>query len=541
PLSPDGIAELNMEMPDINGALRIMAAVVDGDRYGSSEHVIGVVAPIQILAAMPRAAAPGDVMAVPLRIRNNTSRPTEIALQADLGEGLDGALDAGSLLVPAHEEAHTTLTMVAGQPGSARVRISATPAQPTPRLQRQVLERWIAVRPPHGRDRSVLRLEAEPGARTAIDRDRSLETLAGHVEVIVGGHPAIDLKPVLDELIQYPYGCGEQTGSRTRGMLAALSLPREIAGRSPQEIRSMVAAGMHRLWWMQRSDGSIPYWRGGEASHWLTLRTALLALDARDADIPLPDGFLEAILNRTEAIARPQSGQASPAIAAHACRVLARADMPDEALMATTLSKLKSLDQTSRAHLAESYFAIGEYDQAQAIIEHFHLPEDSPPNDKGRFTSGVHQAAVAMDVLLRNQPDHPTLVTYARFINTSRSATGWSTTFENAAVVNALCHWHAQKGSDGIARGRITIAGEDIEFEGNTPVRHAFDIPPGGTTGEEFLVSEGDGPVALVVSTSGVPIDAEATAPLDSIIEITRTWFDSAGNPIEPGTPLNAG
>ena len=98
-----------------------------------------------------------------------------------------------------------------------------------------------------------------------------------------------------------------------------------------------------------------------------------------------------------------------------------------------------------------------------------------------------------------------------------------------------------QVGDTEPARGTLTVAGKTIHFEGRTPTRHSFDVPKGGSAGEEMLVSEGDGPATLLLTTSGVPLDAAPREPLRSVIQITRTWFDADGNKIEPGTSINAG
>ena len=58
--------QVEMTMPKIDGAMRIMAVVVDGDRYGKSRHLVSVQAPLQWVAATPRTAAPGDVMSIPV-------------------------------------------------------------------------------------------------------------------------------------------------------------------------------------------------------------------------------------------------------------------------------------------------------------------------------------------------------------------------------------------------------------------------------------------------------------------------------------------
>jgi uncharacterized protein YfaS (alpha-2-macroglobulin family) len=541
-LPESGLLDLELTMPEINGAMRIMAVVVDGDRYGATEHVIGVVPPLELVAALPQAAAPGDSMQIPVTIRNNTASPIDLKMHVEVdGTHLASSIKSDPLHLDPHEDATRIVTLEALAPGSSAVHIVATPLADSGTNEGMTFTRHIAVRPPFGRERSVFRVSVPAHTTAPIDRDRSLEALAGHVDVLIGGNPALDLKPPLEQLIRYPYGCGEQTGSRIEGLLAALDLPREITGVDRVVIEDMVNVGIDRLWRMQRLDGMIPYWKGGKGSEWLTLRTARLAQNAAAAGHMLPGQFLPKMMTHVERIARNPSSNNHGLAPALACRVLARQHTPDTALMATLASRVKTLPMASRIHLADAFIATGEHAQADAIIATFAPPATRTSTQKGWFTSGVHDAALALEVLAAYAPEHPTLVEYARFINASRRSARWNSTFENAAAITALTKWYALQPSTGTAGGSLSIAGHTIEFSSNDLVRHTFDVPSGGSTQKDLLQNIGDGPANVIVVTSGIPLVNVDQPPIDAVMQITRTWRDANGKVIPRGTAIEAG
>jgi hypothetical protein len=540
PLPADGLMDLELTMPDIDGAMRIMAVVVDGDRYGQSEHLVGVVPPIQLVAAFPRAAAPNDLMKVPVQVRNNTATPQEIELDLELQEGLEGALPSPSMTLEPGAEEVFVLELVAGRPGTIPVEIRADVADVDIDPVRFI--RHVAVRPPHGREREVRRMYLVGGTTTEIERNRSLDELAGRIEITVGGNPDIDLKSTLDDLIDYPYGCGEQTGSRTQGLLAVMQLDSSITGYDPSEISSMADAGINRLWWMQNADGGMPYWRGGESSPWLTIRTALIALDARERGMDLPAGFLDGLIGHIESRLRTdKKWVVSTQAQAMACRVLARGGRPDEAVMASLSTNVEALDIQSRAHLADAHHAVGNLEEWDRITAMFVVPKHQPPSTSGWFGSDVTQAAVALGVLLRNMNEHPMMPEYARYLADARTDRGWRNTFENAQAIDAMVRWNARQTQRGTARGTINIAGRSIDFDGNDPVRHVIDVDRSASAAVESVVSDGDGMVSVLIQSSGVPMGAIDTEPVDHVLRVQRRFMDADGTPLDEDMRLEAG
>ncbi|MBC8201182.1 MAG: hypothetical protein H8E86_03970 [Planctomycetes bacterium] len=540
PLPKDGKLQVEMTMPKIDGAMRIMAVVVDGDRYGKSRHLISVQAPLQFVAATPRTAAPGDIMSIPVHLQNNTDTDSIVQLSLTTGKELSGQLSHEQIHLPAHDEVPITLTLTAAAVGSGNLELLATSIDEESTLQSATLSRSIAVRPPHGRERNVYRVRVEPGETVQVKRDRTLEALAGHITIIAGGLPTVDLKPAFDNLVEYPYGCAEQTGSRTEGLLAALTLPESVSGTPHTLLQEWATGGLRRLYWMQRLDGSMPYWQGGKANDWITLRTAIIALKARDQGVDAPEDLLKGLLSYTARIARPSQRKSNVDLAALACRVLARGEMPDKALIATLSSNPTKLTLAGHAHLADACAAIGDLKTAETLVDMFTAPSSLQSDDGGRLTSGVHQCAIALEVLTNIAPEHPIAVELVRYINAARTARGWRTTYENAAAISALSSWHAIQVHDGVAKGNVQIGGKIIDINSNEPVHISFDVEDDATK-TETITSTGDGQITVLVSSSGIPTSAHERPIKQDKIQIERTWRDSEGRLIKRGDPVIAG
>ena len=123
-----------------------------------------------------------------------------------------------------------------------------------------------------------------------------------NARVTVSTMPPIPFAQVLENLLDYPYGCAEQT--TTRGY-AALLLDAEtarqlgIAGLTPEVRQRRLEATFSRLASMQTSSGHFSFWGGDtEAYPILTPYISEFLLDARDAGFAVPEPVLQKALER---------------------------------------------------------------------------------------------------------------------------------------------------------------------------------------------------------------------------------------------------
>ena len=536
PVDEHGILDIDLDMPEIDGAMRVMAVVVDGDRYGSVERKIAVTAPIALTVALPRSAAPGDRMRAPLSIRNNTSVPRTIDLLIETGDGLRVGDHPVSIDLEVGMERTLELDIEALDIGAQPVVIRALDRDRTPGIGGR-MEWSIAVRPPTSRRSETRRFLVRGGETVPIDRDDDRELVDGRISVGIAASPDIDLAPIVDELIRYPYGCCEQIGSTVQGLLAALESPTLAGDRRADGIRRLAADGLTTLWQRQLRDGSLPYWSGGSRNQWLTIRTALIAGKAADLGVPMPVDFQENLVNAVGIMNRNQ--QLPSHQAAMACRVLAVAGRPDPALMARLQLDLEVLELDDRAHLAEAYGVVGATKDARRIIETFTPPPSASPSQDGAFTSDGTQVAIALTTALEHHPESMVIPALHAALVEIRSDGDWRTTYENAAAVEALATFGRRYSGSGEASGVIEIDGERIDYQGPEAVTRSWGLSDASSS-SETITATGDAPIHVVVTTSGHP--RTDTQPAEHHgLRIERSWLDIHGDPIEPGTPVEAG
>jgi uncharacterized protein YfaS (alpha-2-macroglobulin family) len=543
PIDADGVLEFDLEMPDIDGAMRLMAVVIDDDRYGATEHTVAVAAPLEVVAVLPRAAAPGDRMSIPVRVQNRGSSPLDTTLELELPGNLSGTLGTRRLQIPPMSEEVVQLELEALAPGLAEVRITATPEQVSVAIEPRTLKQAIAIRPPHGHRSEVLRLTVPAGEVGRIERNHALEALDGRVEVMVDPSPIIDLTPILDDLIDYPYGCAEQTGSRLEGLLAMVNLPEQITGRKRSELDAMIATGINRLFIMQDRKGLIGYWPNHDGSPWISIRTGLILQEAERLGYEAPTAMMDRLARAIDPMIKHNHRRLTQSDRAMGLRFLAQHGTPDEDAMRNLEASSQQLDLESRAHLADACFDSGLEQMGQSLVVLEALPTVNTiasQGDADRFTSDLTQIAVTAQVLMEHRPDHPRITELIRTLTSSRTSRGWQTTYENSAAVAALARYHQRSGEPGDLEGSIQIAGKEVPFapEGTT---HLEFTTSDCSSIEELIRNNGSGSAHVVIRTTGIPLTDENDAVLEHGISIERRWLDHRGEPLPEGGTLASG
>ncbi len=538
-LGDDGRIEVDLTMPEIDGAMRLMAVAIDGDRYGAAEHVIGVVPAVQIVAALPRTMSPGDLVRMPVTLRNNTAATNEVEFTVDPSDRLKVELDTTVVVL---EPGASTMVQVDLRPvriGEAPITLRAVVQDTTGTIE-TVMPWRIAVRPPFGFQRDTQRLIADGGTTRLIDRDRRLDALGGTIDVTVSAVPDVDLGPAVQELIDYPYGCGEQIGSRVEGLLAALTVAPSVSMTDVASIRTMAASGIARLWEMQTRDGRIPYWPGGRGDDWLTARTAMLAVRALDRGVAMPSSFHDGLMRAAARIVA--DGRIDRGTRILALRAIAESGLAEPAAIETMFLERNDLSLGDRAHLAAALNAISRDVEAMAVVDGFTVPVAMPPTDDGAFASDVTEAATALSVGLQVHAESASLTALRDLVTRRQGERRWRTTYETAASVEALTAWSRAHPSTGEAAGTVVVAGRTVTFDGDEPVHVRFDSDSGiASSAVDRIESTGDGPLHVVVTTSGVPVESGPSDARRQGLEIVRRWLDATGAPIDPSTPIAAG
>ncbi|RYY65194.1 MAG: alpha-2-macroglobulin family protein, partial [Chitinophagaceae bacterium] len=205
-----GWADFTFDVPQFSGQVRLMALTAIGDRFGSAESTMQVADPVVLSTALPRFLSPGDTAYVPLTITNTTSRSSTgtASLQVSGPLQVAGAASQSLTLAP-NSEARVQFRVVATTLGVGKVtsRVEALGETFTEAIE-------ISARPPSTLQQRSGSGSVTGGARQRIDIPEA-DFLQGssNYQLLVSRSPVVELADQLRWLIQYPYGCTEQTVS----------------------------------------------------------------------------------------------------------------------------------------------------------------------------------------------------------------------------------------------------------------------------------------------------------------------------------------
>jgi alpha-2-macroglobulin len=301
-----GRLEVTFQVPEYQGALRVMAVVADNKRLGRAEGRVLVRDPLVLESTLPRFLTRGDLVEVPAFVTNLSGAPREVEVRLDVSDtGFGGGLGAGGATVETVGDVAQTLSLAEGEGRSVRFALrglaSAGVAEVRVVARSGELESvdttTLPLLPRGARTRAIQRVDLR-GGEVADRLDlrpfvEGWEPLSERTTFWLTTNPYGDVFEHLDYLIDYPYGCLEQTASTTRPLLHLRELLPQLRaeGAAPggRDVDAMVQAGVDRVLSMQTPSGGFAYWPGGvEPARWASAYALHLLLDARELQYQVP-------------------------------------------------------------------------------------------------------------------------------------------------------------------------------------------------------------------------------------------------------------
>lgn len=550
-LDAKGNATVAVDVPDFNGTLRVSALVFGEDVYGQASAESVLRAPVLAELSAPRVLAPGDRSTVTVDLQNFTGKPGDFVVSLDTTGPI--AVAAGKRTVALAPEQKATLAFA----------LSGTEGFGTGQLRLRVdggghaVDRSfeLPVRPAWG---SVARSQAQsvaPGGTLSIGSELAAGLMPGTVQArfTLTAQPPIPFAQALQDLLDYPYGCVEQT--TTRGHAALLLDAKSAAslgftGLGEDARRQRLEASFSRLAALQAANGHFSMWGGGDTAPILTPAIAEFLLAAREGGFAVPEAMLQKALERLNEdlltgglpfYAYDASDHLRFAYQAHAGYVLAK-------LNRAPLGTLRALHDNQRgnaltglplAHLGLALALQGDAARAEVALKEALAKASQRPRWLGDYGSDLRDDALVLALLRENGRKVPGQDERLLALSRSLQARGAEkhalySTQEQIALAR-LGRTLALDGSRTFA-GRLTVGNETTTL---TPDRIAGrEFGMGDLAAGVRFVPEAEAPVFATVDVAGIP--RTPPAPDDSAISVKRSWFNPDGTPWKPG-PLREG
>ena len=570
PVGNDGKATVTFDVPQYRGALRVMAVTVGPRRIGHASAVVRVADPLTLQVTMPRFLSHGDDLQIPVFVTNlsGAEQAVTVSLAAeDLAvPGLDAPVAQSSPLelVGKSEKA---LPLKAGESGTvvfeARVVREVGAAKLRVVAKSGALESRdeadVPIQPSGPRSRQVQRVELAEGATDLKPLLGGWTPTTERSTFRVTTNPYGDAFDHLAYLMQYPYGCIEQTTSSTRPLLYLSGLVQGISPElaAPGKLEDMVQSGIARVFSMQTPSGGFAYWPGETTpDEWGTAYATHMLLDARKAGYAVPEERLEDALKWLE-----QSVTASESAGwgdhwywyrdneEYAHLVLALAGRPRKARALELLGKLpneRSGAVAERRYMLEAaLYLAGD----RSFEKELKSPDLSPMTDERHYSWDYYSdrrrrgftLAVFSDLFGAAPEGEPLAELVAEALRAHPS--GWYTTQEVMWGVTGL--GKRLRGSAGnIGKARLVANGKTVEprvLPGQGLSEEAWAV---GRAGERQslsleLADKPKGKVYLVVASEGIRADAGYKTGGEGL-RLSRAWKDRGGNEIDPTNGTHA-
>lgn len=540
PMPADGRLSLNMTMPRITGRMRVMAVLVEGDKYASKQREITVASPLLVEASWPRFAAPGDVFDVPVKLFNATTSPLLATLSVDVTGPITLVMNDADRSVSVKPNEPRTIWLKAKATGLGEVKAIVRGSATSDSLGREVQgesESLLAVRPitPLHVESSLVRVK--PGEAADVKRDGNFEPGTTRMTLSISGQPQVELRPAIEQLLDYPYGCLEQTTSR---LMAILHAPQLLALESSDDARiefanEAIAAGIARLWSMQTRSGGLSYWPGDtQPTLWGTTYASLFLVNAQRGGHRVDPKFTEEITKYlAEQLDRRDSQDNGPDanLRAMICHVLAAWNHTPHGWIARLSERVDDLDMAGRAHLAAAWHETGRTDRALAVLPAQTLGiAVKTRTSTEALTSPTRQDAMLLSVLLDLDRKHAWIPQLVRRVEATRQRGYWGTTLDNASAISALAKYQLMQPRDVSFTGRVMLADQ---------VKHIFDhkmdshLKIAELDVAIQIQTQGKGEAFVTVTTKGL-LKADAIQPYERGLKLERRWLTREGKTIDP-------
>lgn len=570
PLDAKGEAEIPLTIPDFNGTLRLMAVASTSSAYGRAEKEMLVTAPIVAEIALPRFIGPGDNSLIALDVTNMLPKEQDIQIKIGSDRLLKFSEPERSIKLKNKQRHILRFAMEPTEAyGLARITVDVKTPGVTP-IHREFA---LQIQPSVPREQDSRRLRIDAGASQKLDASMVERYFKGSstLSVTLSNKPPLNIKSIVKGLLDYPYGCLEQTTSAAYPHVFIDEASAKALGlepRSREQRARFIEGAIARIAGMQASNGGYRLWSAdsGDYETWLTPYVAAFLMDAKDAGFNVPDDMnkragnwmlekLQAAANQFPSIPSGIKPKADGnydwrdheflrnshqrfAEFAHIGYMLAREQKAPLAALRLLHDQYRDRARSPLplVHLAIALQLMGDAKRSeQALNDAMGKPYGIHANYDwewmGDYGSGLRDYALAYALLYKHQVPHAQRENFLQQVSAqlSRNRYYYSTQERialflaaRAAGLSAAESWSAQLTSSDTNQ---TYSSKDSQTISLNPALAAKGIT---------LENKGTGVLWAEVESSGFPLKPP-TATADRMT-LERRWFTTDGKPWNGGT-----
>ena len=277
----------DIKVPEFNGEASIEVIAINGDSVGVESGDIIIKDDLIIKPSFPRFILKGDSLEVPIRIFNTTKITKEINLTNISTDNISLTPSLKELKIAPDSSTVVMASLKALQDGKSKIELEVKDGD-------SIIKKTISllVMTPYAMQSKVyIDSISSSDSLTIPERYMGGEALITISDNIMG-----QLHSDLKYLVQYPYGCAEQTSSKISAMFYAE--PFMKSDRLLKDSRHYILEGVRKLSSQQNGYGEFGYWSvDGYVDSFSSLYASETLLDLNASGVYLKGSVRQKIIN----------------------------------------------------------------------------------------------------------------------------------------------------------------------------------------------------------------------------------------------------
>jgi uncharacterized protein YfaS (alpha-2-macroglobulin family) len=572
-----GHATTDIKLPESLTTYRIMAVAGDKvSRFGSGDSEIRINKPVTLKSTFPRFLAVGDKASFGAVVTSQlkTAGPATVTIESLDPQVMEFADKTPQTVdVPAGGSVEVRFDAAGRATGRARVRMTVKLADESDAFQ-DVIPVEVLSSP-----ETVSAIgEAGEGKPTAAERltvPSGVVSTFGGLHVDLASTALVGLGEGARYLVEYPYGCAEQRGSRTLAMLLSADLGDafKLPGIDAAQLKPTVQSALHELERFQCPSGGFAYWPGEcySTSPYLTAYLLHVFKVATDLHYTVDPGVIaraNTYLEQKLAAKPPENEGWWPSYTAwqaFAVKVLVEGGRNEDSHITRLYGYRERMPIFGLSYLHDAMVARGEGNGPRAAdlrrrignailpeAATAHVEELSDPYLMWFWNSNVRSTAIALNSFVKasaaNTGDAAPYRALVAWLLRARDKNGrWGNTQENAIALESLVAYYRRfeatvpDFSAVVKMGDTQVA--SAQFQGRSTTVQSTDMPmsklqasaPAGTEQPLTFTRTGSGTL-FYTARLRYAVDRLFQTGLDQGIRIQRSYAPYVENGTKPAS-----
>ena len=479
-----GQATVAVKVPDNLTTWRATATAITKDtKAGKAVSQVVSLKELMLRMSLPQFLTQDDVQEVAFTLTNSTNSTMAVAYELSAtGLKVDGDL-TGTISVPAKSREVVKRQVRANAVGTAKLKMVGRGGAFS-----DGLEMSVRVQPRTEIQRDFFAGAMDSTKNYAVTMSLDQKAVTGTMKVALAPSPFSAMEPMLDDLIDYPYGCVEQTMSRFVPAVLVRSYWRETGRPRPDldpKIDEAIRLGFARLRELQKYDGGFGWFAYDQNDpHMMAL-----VLDGltriRAAGISEGQGIFDRTLSASlETLKNPLiENEYQQSQYLHLAAVSARfSDAPQ--ILKVLVRPMDKMSAEDLAYVAQGFAyrkSVFSLDSPKGQQAWDLLKKKGTITAQSASFGDANLDSMALELALQYEPNSELARKLMTQLMATRTPRGWGDTWRTSSALKAAVTYVRTKGFTP-AQGVATIAVNkevigEASWDGNSDVPKELEVP----------------------------------------------------------------